>query len=424
MRARPRHARPAGDLAAQRAGRCGRRRREPRPRRRRGARAPGAVREGKPGRAGCWSRRLGSATCGRWGRASTPASASTAARRRALGVAFGTGERALAGAARRPHDLTLRLEVNHWNGAVEPRVVLGELYPRARAPMPDEAPGRPASSRTAAEHEWWNASMPSSRVDPGAGRPSPRRRGRTRRREVVDRARRLAGRADRRACSPPDPRCSRSAPTPAGAAASPSGPPPPRASAAGRRCSPAGTAPARRCAMAPLRVTAGGRGLLLADWPVRWRARPSCRELRAGRARSTRCPTPGSSRSRTPATGFVHLAWGEPELDLALRVWELEWPSRHALAQLYRVLRDAAGDGALRGRTSRSLVSGGRAHPPTRRAGSARHAGCWPSSGCSAWEGTARRSRAQSRILGGGPTWSDPMRFAPTGRGARRARNS
>jgi single-stranded-DNA-specific exonuclease len=48
---------------------------------------------------------------------------------KALGVAFG---RASLGVGEDdPVDVAVRLEVNHWNGAVEPRVVLGEVYPRA-----------------------------------------------------------------------------------------------------------------------------------------------------------------------------------------------------------------------------------------------------------------------------------------------------
>ena len=47
---------------------------------------------------------------------------------RALGVAFGrpslgVGEDDLV-------DVAVRLEVNHWNGAVEPQVILRELYRR------------------------------------------------------------------------------------------------------------------------------------------------------------------------------------------------------------------------------------------------------------------------------------------------------
>jgi single-stranded-DNA-specific exonuclease len=43
--------------------------------------------------------------------------------------------------------------------------------------------------------------------------------------------------------------------------------------------------------------------------------------------------------------GFLHLAWGPPEVELSLRVWESQWPSRPALAALYRELRDDASEG-------------------------------------------------------------------------------
>jgi single-stranded-DNA-specific exonuclease len=62
---------------------------------------------------------------------------------RALGVAFG---RATLGVGEDdPVDATVRLEVNRWNGSVEPRLVLRELYPR-------EADGGGAGS---AEEDWW-----------------------------------------------------------------------------------------------------------------------------------------------------------------------------------------------------------------------------------------------------------------------------
>ena len=46
---------------------------------------------------------------------------------RALGVAFGRSS--LGVEDDEPVDAAVRLEVNHWNGSVEPRVVLNELYP-------------------------------------------------------------------------------------------------------------------------------------------------------------------------------------------------------------------------------------------------------------------------------------------------------
>ncbi len=68
---------------------------------------------------------------------------------RALGVAFGRS--ALGVEEDEAVDAAVRLEVNHWNGSVEPRVVLRELYPvegRADAPVAPHA----CSCEGA---EWW-----------------------------------------------------------------------------------------------------------------------------------------------------------------------------------------------------------------------------------------------------------------------------
>ena len=48
----------------------------------------------------------------------------------ARGVAFNSNG-ALEAAQREPHDLTVRLEVNHWNGGIEPRAVLSSAHGRA-----------------------------------------------------------------------------------------------------------------------------------------------------------------------------------------------------------------------------------------------------------------------------------------------------
>jgi single-stranded-DNA-specific exonuclease len=58
---------------------------------------------------------------------------------RALGVAFGRSS--LGVGDDDPVDAAVRLEVNHWNGAVEPRVVLRELYPRSAAESAEESTG-------------------------------------------------------------------------------------------------------------------------------------------------------------------------------------------------------------------------------------------------------------------------------------------
>jgi single-stranded-DNA-specific exonuclease len=66
---------------------------------------------------------------------------------RALGVAFGRSS--LPVSEKEPVDAAVRLEVNQWNGSVEPRVVLRELY---------ELPGKaeePLHRCSCEEQEWW-----------------------------------------------------------------------------------------------------------------------------------------------------------------------------------------------------------------------------------------------------------------------------
>jgi single-stranded-DNA-specific exonuclease len=48
---------------------------------------------------------------------------------RASGVAFGVAGSLARAAADGPADVSVRLELNEWNGAVSPRIVLGEVYP-------------------------------------------------------------------------------------------------------------------------------------------------------------------------------------------------------------------------------------------------------------------------------------------------------
>lgn len=76
---------------------------------------------------------------------------------RALGVAFGRS--ALGVGEEDPVDASVRLEVNHWNGSIEPRVVLRELYPLGeegeaeQSAAADPAPSHPCEC---GETEWWS----------------------------------------------------------------------------------------------------------------------------------------------------------------------------------------------------------------------------------------------------------------------------
>jgi single-stranded-DNA-specific exonuclease len=59
--------------------------------------------------------------------------------------------------------------------------------------------------------------------------------------------------------------------------------------------------------------------------------------------------------------GFVHLAWGEPEVEFALAHAGAELDLRPALAELYRGLR--AADGSAEGAQLEALLAGNGTHP-------------------------------------------------------------
>jgi single-stranded-DNA-specific exonuclease len=99
---------------------------------------------------------------------------------RALGVAFGRA--GLGVGEDDPVDAAVRLEVNRWNGSVEPRVVLRELYPReaAEAAGADAAWWRRFDSELEADPTWSRFGSHSGsnldHVDRGAGRTEVRPR--------------------------------------------------------------------------------------------------------------------------------------------------------------------------------------------------------------------------------------------------------
>ncbi len=99
---------------------------------------------------------------------------------RALGVAFGRSS--LGVDDDDLLDAAVRLEVNHWNGAVEPRVVLREVYPLE---VDDEAlsPHRCECD----EAEWW------ARFEAELGREPTAQEDGVARKSVIDRQRRHAG---------------------------------------------------------------------------------------------------------------------------------------------------------------------------------------------------------------------------------------
>jgi single-stranded-DNA-specific exonuclease len=87
---------------------------------------------------------------------------------RALGVAFGRPK--LGVGEDDPVDAAIRLELNHWNGSVEPRVVLRELYPHASPGAErDREAGGPRGYVDAA---WWERFEAELAADPSNPPPT------------------------------------------------------------------------------------------------------------------------------------------------------------------------------------------------------------------------------------------------------------
>ncbi len=269
--------------------------------------------------------------------------------RRALGVAFGSGERSLASLNGTPVDLSVRLELNQWNGAVEPRVVLKETYPLA-------SEGAARCMAPAAEAEWWRR-FDEERVRPLSEWPPQVPAAGDR--ETVERAPGSGVSALADLVSSGAPVLALCADASRRAELS--------ARADPRRF---GSGPAvhacGRCATGELddrlaELIEAGSGLALADWAALSR-RP---DLAAGFEHVVLIDPPPFAHLHQAAAagdGYLHLAW-EELLGFALHAHRAEWQLREALRSLYAELRDAEpqphGDRLLR------ILAGAGPHPRT-----------------------------------------------------------
>jgi single-stranded-DNA-specific exonuclease len=235
---------------------------------------------------------------------------------RALGVAFGRSR--LGVGDDDPVDAAIRLEVNHWNGAVEPRVVLRELYP-----WKAEANGNGADGDAAG---WWrrfeaelaaplDEGAPEDEGDPPAKGPE--------RRTVR-------------------------------------GPNSPAATVFELLSS--GASVLALVADASRRAALARDGLGLADY-----AELECEpDLARGFAHVVLVDPPPSARLERLASrpcedgGFLHPAWGEAEHRFALAVLEARHAQRRGLAAMFRDLRDA---GEVGGEDLRKALQGEGSHP-------------------------------------------------------------
>jgi single-stranded-DNA-specific exonuclease len=229
---------------------------------------------------------------------------------RALGVAFGRST--LGVAEEDPVDVAVRLEVNRWNGAVEPQVVLRELYPRD--------PGE--DSLDAAE--WWGRFEAELTRDP-EHRPQVQ----------DDQTRGCARRVLTSANAP--------------------------AAVAGELAS-SGESVLAACADAALRAGMARQGLRLVDYAEIERSPDLCREFT-----HVVLVDPPAFAHLEPALsraaeegGYLHRAWGEAEWRFASAALDEQFARRPTLIAAFRELRDA---GETSGEELRAALAGGGPHP-------------------------------------------------------------
>ena len=212
---------------------------------------------------------------------------------RARGVAFGTTQRSLAGAASAPHHVALRLEANRWNGTVEPRVLLRALC------RPE-----PGVLRVLGEDEpFWERVRREFAADPaGRARIAPQgsviadRRGEGFAGVAVD--------------------LLTSGETVVGAVAD---------------------VARRRLSLVELVAGAAPDGMAL----VSWTALAGTPGLVEGFEHLVAIDPPpgGPADSLLGLVPRAHLAWGPGEIEFALSVWRAELDLRPALTEAYRALR-------------------------------------------------------------------------------------
>jgi single-stranded-DNA-specific exonuclease len=278
---------------------------------------------------------------------------------RALGVAFGRSS--LGVEDEDVLDASVRLELNHWNGSVEPRVVLRELHP-----LEEPSAEEPVSLHGCGgeEAEWWRRFEAELEVDPGAESAKTgdihrlsQTRGEGRRlveggaTATVAIAELVSSGAGVLAVCADASRRAALANGATGLARFNGG----AALIACHRCEDGEIARLRGRAQAGLALTDFGalerepelarafEHVVLVDPP-----RGELDELRAGLP----CPEAGP--------GFLHALWTEAEREFAAKALAEQWATREGVAATYRALRQT---GDARGSRLREALSGGGNHP-------------------------------------------------------------
>src|SRR4051794_29905797 len=288
---------------------------------------------------------------------------------RALGVAFGmNGE--ISKREDQALDLSIELEVDRWNGAEQPRVVVRELYPLS-SPTAGEAKPAPCGDHCPAPAPEWLDRLERELTRVAEGRPGALldvRPAESGRREAIDRRGGAAVASLAELISSGEPVLAICADAARRAKLASEAADPRRFGAALPRivCC--------RCGSEGLDAAlteAPAAGLVLADWTsiaLRPRAPlafshvvlvdpPPSEALEALAWVSAKQALGGSARS------YIHLVWGPAEVDLADRLFDREWTLRLAIGEIWRGL--AAVGGEAQGLELRSVLAGELAYSRT-----------------------------------------------------------
>src|SRR3954451_7127493 len=283
---------------------------------------------------------------------------------RAAGVAFGmNGE--ISRREDQALDLSIELEVDRWNGAEQPRVVVREVYPLAGTSQ--ETGSTPCGTKCPApEPEWWDR-LEREMVNAEEGRPGALldvRGPEGPRREQVDRRGGAAVASLAELISSGEPVLAICADGARRAKLASSAADPRRFGAAVPRVA------CCRCAGSSLdealRTSADdGAALVLVDWTVVAQRPDAPREFRHVVVID---PAPsealeGLARVDAHDHGFLHLAWGLAELQLTERLLGREWELRAAIAEIWRGLGETGG--GAEGEDLRAILQGPSEFPRT-----------------------------------------------------------
>jgi single-stranded-DNA-specific exonuclease len=280
---------------------------------------------------------------------------------RALGVAFGmNGE--ISRREEESLDLSIELEVDRWNGAEQPRVVVREIYPLGDDHQGESDPGRCGEGCPAPDSEWWDRlDRELARVaegHPGGLLDVRAADGPTR--ELIDRRGGAAVASLAELISSGEPVLAVCADGARRSRLASSAANPRRFGAALPRVC------CCRCgdhALDAALAEAPAAGLVLADWTA-IAERPDT--LRAFRHLVVVDPPPSEaleSLALAAPEGYLHLAWGPAELELTERLLARDWELRRPIAEIWRSLAEAGGE--AHGEKLRALLAGPSEYPRT-----------------------------------------------------------